>query len=92
VQHPDLQKTLRDMEYENRFNRGYAQHLLMLLPLLVYAAVSYVELGVISAPAVTLSACSYLLVIAVIYRQVRKRTLDSMRREGVVDDTYQPPS
>ncbi len=92
MKHPELQKKLRDMEYEDRFNRGYAQHLLMLLPLLVYAAVSYVELGAISAPAVTLSACSYLLVIAVIYRQVRTRTLESMRREGLVDEAYQPPS
>ena len=88
----EVQHKLRDMDYENRYNRLYARYLLVFVPLLLYVGVSYWEFGYVSWLAVGVSALASTLVVVFLHRQVKSRTLEAMRREGVSDESYQPPS
>jgi hypothetical protein len=87
----NLRRKLGDGAYEQRFTARYAEHLLMLLPLLLFAIFSYRETGVLSLTAVAAAASSYLLVSGFFYYRARRDTLDALRREGLVDSDYRPP-
>jgi hypothetical protein len=91
MQHPQLLRKLNDAEYERRFNRLFLPYLLLLLPPIVLATVTYLQCGVLSLPAVSVAAASYALIIFVSDRHVRAAVLGSMRREGMIDEGYKPP-
>ena len=87
-----VEQKLQNMEYENRYTRSYAQHLLVFLPVVLYAAVSYWDLGRASLVALGAGGLASVLVVVFLHVQVRARTLDTLRREGVIGEDYQPPS
>lgn len=91
MRHAGLEKKLSDSEYERRFTRGFAQHFLMLLPLLTYIGVTYWELRYLSPLAVVMTAASYGVVLIIVALQTRRATLAAMRREGLVDGDFRPP-
>lgn len=86
-----LEKKFRDWEFEKRSHRVWAQHLLMLLPLAVYIGVTYVELRYISITGLGITAGCYGVVSSFLYWLARRSVLREMRREGVVDEKYEPP-
>ena len=82
---------LRDMEYVTRTARSNVLYLWAAVPVLVYAGVSYQHLRTVSAPALVAGVAAYAVVAALIARRTRRETLNAMRREGAVDDSYRPP-
>lgn len=89
--HPRVQKSVNDAAYQKRFNRYFLPHLLMFIPLALFAAEVYRVLGRIPLGAVGAAALSYLAVVLILNQMSRKAAREDMREEGAVEETYEPP-
>lgn len=90
-QQPVVQKKLGDAEYSRRYNRFFLSHLLVLLPLVVFAAVILVELGYVPWRAIGAAAGCCALVFAFLHGLARREVIAAMRREGLLEGDYEPP-
>ena len=91
MKHSALQKQIRDREYERRLDRQGLELLLMLLPLLVFAGLTWWEIGFLPPIAMICAAASYAFLLAVCTWRGRREALAGMRREGLADEGYRPP-
>ena len=96
MKHSALQKQIRDREYERRLDRQGLDAvgldlLLMLLPLLVFAGLTWWEIGFLPPIAMICAAASYAFLLAVCTWRGRREALAGMRREGLADEGYRPP-
>ena len=86
LNYPPLIKKFNDDELERRYNRVFNSHLLMLLPLGVFALLTYQEFGRLPPLAVTFTCVCYLGVMFVLHSLALRESKASMRREGLITD------
>jgi cytochrome oxidase assembly protein ShyY1 len=91
MRHPILEQHLKDREFQRRVGRQDLALLLMLLPLLVFAALTYLEIGFVPPVALTCAAACYAVLSFLCTWQMRRSTLKDLRREGVAEQNYHPP-
>lgn len=87
----DLLKKNNDAQYTQRYNRLFYMHAASLLPLVVFLLITWNSTGSFVPSAVYFSGFTYLLVLVCLRVQWRREVLFAMRREGLVDMSYQPP-
>ena len=79
---PALKDKLAAMDYEARYARVGLPLLFMLLPLLVFAALTYREVGYLSPVATTAALATYALVLALGARWARRDAMSASRRDS----------
>ncbi|GEM_PF-5113768 len=92
MQNPILRKKLNDGEFERRSNRLVVWLLLMPVPTLLFAYFTYVEYGALPPVAVIVSAAAFVVICLAWAYFGRRDTLAAMRREGLIDEAYEPPN
>jgi hypothetical protein len=91
MKHPGLKKKLNDMEFERRSSQVTLQQMLLLVPLLVLGGQIYLFFGSLPLPIVSATVVSYALMVFIGDWLARRSNLQAMRREGLIDDSYEPP-
>lgn len=91
MEHPQLSKKFQDDEYSRRYNRFFMLLILQFVPLLVFAAFVWGELGYLPWNAVGFAAMSCAVLCICLDRLVRRDTLAGMRREKLIPSHYTPP-
>jgi hypothetical protein len=87
-----VQKKASDAEYSRRYNRFFLSHLLVLLPLVVFALMLLVELRYLPWRAIGAAAGCCALVFAFLHGRARREVIAAMRREGLLEEDYEPPT
>jgi hypothetical protein len=80
-----------DWEFERRFNRVGLLVLLSAMPLAIYVGLSYVLLGVFSAPALCIALAVFVAVVFAASALARRSIAAALRSEGLAPENYRPP-
>ncbi len=91
MQHPGLRQKLADMEYERRHALVNLQHLLCLIPVLVFGALVLIVNGTVPLLVIAFTLGTLAVVAFATEGLWRREHLSEMRRAGLIDEAYRPP-
>lgn len=91
LRHPQLIRRMRDEEYRRRLDRDGPLYLMLPVPLLIFSAFCYRHYGELPPLGTVLACVSLTLIYLYVGFRGKRDALQSMRREGLSGDDYQPP-